>query len=135
MALLLAGCGGFLLCGCETPQINVLTPLGVIDFAPSDGATDVDPAADEGVCFSESVNGMDLGVQISIEDSTNTPVAGLTVANSQVNGSTDPYCLDLAHPALATDSVYQIVVPQGLMAENGQTLAATITSTFRTATQ
>ncbi len=122
-----------ILAGCGTPQITVQTPLGVINFAPQDGATNVDPAADEGVCFNEAVDASNLGVQVTIVDSNNTQVTGLSVANAQANGASDPYCLALSHAPLNPGALYQTVVPQGLTAKNGESLGATITSRFRTA--
>jgi hypothetical protein len=131
---LIAGLG--MLAACGSPQITVQNPFGVIDWVPQDGAIDVDPAADEGVCFNLQVNATDLGgVQLTIIDDSNTPISCLTVNNSQVNGMMDAYCLDLAHPTLNTSAQYQIVVPHGLTATDGETLATDLTSRFVTAAQ
>ena len=122
-----------LLAACGAPQITVTPPLGVIDFAPQDGATNVDPAAQEGVCFNQSVDASNLGVQVSIQDASGAQIPGLAVANAQANGQTDTYCLALSHSPLSANALYDIVVPQGLQATTGQVLAATIRSRFRTA--
>ena len=60
-------------------------------------------------------------------------VAGATVSNATNQGTSDPFCLAVSHPALLAGTPYQILVPQGLTASDGSTLAAAITSRFRTA--
>ena len=121
-----------LLAACGTPQVTVQTALAIINFAPQDGATNVDPAADEGVCFNRQVDATSARVLPGIADSSGATVSGVTVANASNQGSSDPFCLAISHPKLVPGALYQIVVPQGLTASDGSTLATTISSRFRT---
>ncbi len=112
---------------CGTPQIVVTTPLAVVNFAPHDGATNVDPAASQAVCFSEEVDAKAAAGKITVVDEAGAEPALLDLKNADAN------CVAIGHETLQADTAYRIRVSKGLAARSGAAFATEVTSRFRTA--
>lgn len=119
---------------CGSPQIVVSSPLAVVNFAPHDGASNVDPSASQGVCFNLSIKLKDATEkkQVTLLDDADVEAPGLEL-QAAAGEPSDPMCVEIQHARLRDDTPYRIRLVKGLAAATNQVLATDVTSRFRTA--
>lgn len=115
------------LSGCGQPRVEEVLPLAVVEIAPSDGATGVDPAGLPTVCFNRAMDASRAAgsLLLELEGAGAAPGQGLAAAG-------DAHCLILRHDRLQPSSAYVVRALQGLTSAGGEALASEVRSRFMT---
>jgi hypothetical protein len=116
--------------GCGQPQLQVSTPLSVVNFAPHDGAVGIGLTTVPTVCFNREMDVSTASGAMSLELEGGAAVAGLVVAETA-----DAHCLALHHEPLAAETAHLIRVKAGAPSADGTELAVELTARFRTGVQ
>jgi hypothetical protein len=116
--------------GCGQPKVEMIVPLAIINFAPADGATEVDLATKPVVCFNRSMTSSVAAGSLVLELESGETAGGQALASGA-----DPHCLAIEHDRLQASSGYVIRALEGLRSSEGQGLAAEVSSRFRTASR
>jgi hypothetical protein len=124
----LALCAALALAGCGSPKVELIFPLAIIDVAPTDGATGVDPATQPTVCWSRPMDPALAARSLLLQQENGDAVGG-----QSLSAGSDSHCLLIQHDRLQGNAFYFIRALKGLSSSDGQSLAAEVSSRFRTA--
>ncbi len=121
-------CAALALTACGSPEVELIVPLAIIDVAPTDGATGVDPLAQPTVCWSLPMDPALAAGSLLLQQENGDAVGGQTLSVAP-----DSHCLLIQHDRLQSNASYLIRALKGLSSPGGQSLVAEVSTRFRTA--